>query len=79
MRNAVGKNTNLNDPFEHLQIQQQRPMSHTSSFDSSIAEPEEEVDEFAYSGNGVGSNGGMGPIAIGYSQNRISPPRNATQ
>ena len=55
-------------------------MSHTSSFDSSIAEPEEEVDEFGYgNGNGVGSNGGMGPMAIGYSQNRISPPRDATQ
>ena len=47
-------------------------MSHTSSFDSSIAEPEEEVDEFGY-----GGAIGMGPS--GYSQNRISPPRYATQ
>jgi len=75
---SIFPQASLQPPPQQLQgsIQQQRPMSHTSSFDSSIAEPEEEVDEFAYSGNGVGSNGGMGPIAIGYSQNRISPPRN---
>ena len=57
--------THPNRPFTKLQ-NQQRPMSHTSSFDSSIAEPDEDVDEF-----GMGSSG--------FNQNRISPARYAAQ
>ena len=45
-------------------------MSHTSSFDSSIAEPDEEVEDFGYVGP-VAT--GMGPS--GFNQNRISPAR----
>ena len=55
--------------FQYAQIQP-RPMSHTSSFDSSIAEPDEEVEDFGYVGPVAA---GMGPS--GFNQNRISPAR----